>query len=115
MVNFAFTIDLWTAIHIPYISTTIYWLSSDFISYQALLTIERLPYPHTANNIEDVLQNIFETWQLQEKVFAGITDNAASMKKAMQQLGVTHIGCMAHTIQLAINDGINLIKDSLVK
>ena len=115
MVKFSFTTDLWTAIHTPYIGVTIHWLSSDFVLHQALLTIEKLPYPHDADHIEDVLRNTFEAWELQEKTFVGVTDNAASMKKAMRQLGVMHIGCTAHTIQLAVNDGVNLIKDSLVK
>ncbi|CAG8556312.1 7748_t:CDS:2 [Ambispora gerdemannii] len=92
MIKFAFTTDLWIAHHTPYIGITIHWISANFISYQALLTIKNLPYSHT-----------------------GITDNASNMKRAIRQLGCDHIGCTAHTFQLAINDGLELINDELVK
>ncbi|CAG8831789.1 4289_t:CDS:2, partial [Racocetra persica] len=41
------------------------------------------------------------------KLLGASTDNAASMIKAMDQLGVEHIGCTAHTIQLALGDGFD--------
>jgi hypothetical protein len=106
MKSFAFTMDLWTKVHKPYIGITIHWLSSDFVLYKALLTIESFPYPHTAEHIEDCLHREFAKWNITDKCIAGITDNASSMVKAMRDFQITHIRCTAHTIQLSIIDGL---------
>ncbi|CAG8661954.1 5469_t:CDS:2, partial [Ambispora gerdemannii] len=71
--------------HTPYIRVTIHWLSVDFVLYQALLTIEKLPYSHTSDHIEDNLRNLFEQWEIFQKLF------------------------------LAVNDGLELIKHELIK
>ncbi|CAG8715938.1 4325_t:CDS:2, partial [Cetraspora pellucida] len=85
MDSFCFTTDLWSQIHQPYIAVTIHWISPDFTLHQALLTIQKFDYPHTGAS----------------------TDNASSMIKAMDQLGIEHIGCTVHTIQLALGDGFD--------
>ncbi|CAG8686435.1 13219_t:CDS:2, partial [Ambispora gerdemannii] len=51
----AFTTDLWTKAHKPYIGITIYWLTSEFEMHKILLTIESFSYPHTSEHIEDYL------------------------------------------------------------
>jgi len=35
-----------------------------------------------------------------------ITDNASNMAKAMLDASLVHVGCFAHSLQLAINDGL---------
>ncbi|CAG8823054.1 4794_t:CDS:2, partial [Gigaspora rosea] len=40
-------VNLWSQMHQPYISITIYWISPEFTLYQALLTIQKFDYPHT--------------------------------------------------------------------
>ena len=58
--------------------------------------------------------SLFSEWKLTNKLFAGATDNASNICKAIWQLGCIHIGCMAHTIQLAINTELSQIKETLV-
>ncbi|CAG8677856.1 13049_t:CDS:2 [Cetraspora pellucida] len=94
METFSFTPDMWTGMHHPYIGVTIHWLSKNFDLNQAVLTIEEFPYPHTGEQT---------------------TDNDKSIVKGMQLLAVPHIHCTAHTIQLAIKDGLNACKDLLIK
>ncbi|CAG8517522.1 6214_t:CDS:2, partial [Cetraspora pellucida] len=45
-------------------------------------------------------------WLSKDFIIAVITDNASSMVKAVRQLGTTHLGCTAHTIHLAVTDGL---------
>ncbi|CAG8674849.1 2734_t:CDS:2, partial [Cetraspora pellucida] len=81
-------------------------ISPEFSLYQALLTIQKFDYPHTA-----------------------LIDNASSMIKAIDQLGIEHIGsvatkirflhvilsCTAHRIQLALEDGFGIAEvDNLI-
>ncbi|CAG8540909.1 4602_t:CDS:2, partial [Ambispora gerdemannii] len=40
------------------------------------------------------------------KIIAGISDNATNMTAALQQFNYQHINCYAHTLQLAINEGL---------
>ncbi|CAG8451595.1 2642_t:CDS:2 [Cetraspora pellucida] len=102
--SFCFTTDLWSQMHQPYIAVTIHWISPEFNLYQALLTIQKFDYPHTEDRIEDFCRQLFDKWKIYEKLLDASTDNAASMIKAMDQLGVELIGCTAHTIQLALGD-----------
>jgi len=104
--TFSFTTDLWTEAHKPYIGITTHWLAEDFVMYKAMLTIESFPYPHNAEHIEDCLRREFSKWGIMDKCLAGVTDNASSMVKAMNDFGTTHIRCTAHTIQLSIIDGL---------
>ncbi|CAG8715332.1 221_t:CDS:2, partial [Cetraspora pellucida] len=103
---FAFTTDLWTKFHIPYIGITVHWLSSEFKMHKALLTIESFSYPHTSEHIEDCLRRELVKWNLSDKCVAGVTDNASSMVKALKDIGILHIRCTSYTIQLGVRDGL---------
>ncbi|CAG8669127.1 16344_t:CDS:2 [Gigaspora rosea] len=100
MDSFCFTTDLWSQMHQPYIAVTIHWISFEFTLYQALLTIQKFNYPHTADRIEDFCRNLFDQWGIYEKLLGASTDNASSMIKAMDQLGVEHIGKPHYKINL---------------
>ncbi|CAG8699491.1 5845_t:CDS:2, partial [Cetraspora pellucida] len=106
MVSVCLTTDLWTQNHIPYIGITAHWLSETFTMYQFLITIEHFAYPHTGDRIEDFLREALSKWNIFDKVQAVTTDNAALIIKAIRQLGTTHLGCTAHTIHLAVTDGL---------
>ncbi|CAG8798696.1 9958_t:CDS:2, partial [Cetraspora pellucida] len=84
-------LHMWTSMHRPYIGVTIHWLSKNFDLYQAVLTIEEFPYSHSGDH------------------------NDKSIVKGMRLLETPHIRCTAHTIQLAIKDGLNVCDDLLTK
>lgn len=111
MVSVCLTTDLWTHNHSPYIGVTAHWLTKDFIMHQALITLESFAYPHTGDRIEDFLRKILTEWNISDKLTAVATDNASSMIKAIRQLGTTHLCCTAHSIHLAISDGLSKSKN----
>lgn len=41
-----------------------------------------------------------------------VTDNAANVVAASKELGVCHVPCFLHTVQLVVNNSIQAIKDS---
>ncbi|CAG8473508.1 3213_t:CDS:2, partial [Cetraspora pellucida] len=83
-----------------------HWLLEDFKIYQALITIEMFAYLHTGDQIEDFLKKVLSEWEIFSKLNTVVTDNALSMKKVIRQLGVTHLGCTAHTINLVVTDSL---------
>jgi len=110
MTKFSFTTDLWTGFHKSYIGVTVHWITADFELKQVLLTIEEMPYNHTSINIAAKLQHIFDRWNinLRERIIAGVSDNDAKIVKAFRELGIINIPCCAHTIHLAISDGLKI-------
>ncbi|CAG8693884.1 1783_t:CDS:2, partial [Dentiscutata heterogama] len=59
------TTDLWTArSKFGYISITIHWLTPNFEIIDTLLTIERMRYPHTAEKINDYINNKIDEFGL---------------------------------------------------
>ena len=99
------TTDLWTArSKHGYIGVTLHWLSSDFKVYDCLLCMERMPYPHSGENISTFLQEKVKEFNLEGKITCVVTDNGSNMVKAIKLWnGVERLPCAAHTLQLSIN------------
>lgn len=107
-----FTTDMWTSRrNDSYIGVTISWLDQEMKLHEALINIKLLPNPHTAENIKDCLENIFEEWNLKGKCFAATTDSGANVKKAISLMNnVTRLSCAAHTLHLSVTKGLEPIK-----
>lgn len=65
---------------------------------------------HTAENIALGLEMIFLDWNLEKQIFAVVHDNASNMINAGENLQniKEHVNCAAHTLQLAVNDALQL-------
>ncbi|CAH1103025.1 unnamed protein product [Psylliodes chrysocephalus] len=62
---------------------------------------------HTADNIGKTLKKALEDWEIFEKVFVVVTDNASNMKNAVIDImKKNHISCLAHTLNLAVMDAL---------
>lgn len=66
---------------------------------------------NTANNIAAMLKNVAFEWDLQNNVTAIVTDNASNIIKAVKIAGWTQVRCTAHSLNLAVNNGLQ--KDEL--
>ena len=110
------TTDMWTARNRQgFLGVTCSFLDKSFIIHEVILTIEYLKYPHTAQNISDALLIILDEWGLREKVHTITTDNGANMKKAIIEMNevasnIKWQPCVAHTLQLVVGKGLNLVK-----
>ena len=102
------TMDLWTARNRQgYLGITCSYLNQSFKLCEFTLDIAYVRYPHNALHIKDTLENVLNEWNIREKVFIITTDNAANMKKCVEDIeGVNRIGCTAHTLQLIIGKGL---------
>lgn len=56
---------------------------------------------HTADNLEEEVMKSVARWELKDPVC--VTDNAKNIVKAITQSELPHIGCFAHTLNLAVN------------
>ena len=98
-----------------YLGVTCSFLDKNFKIHEIILTIEYVRYPHTAQNISDTLLALLDKWDLREKVHMITTENGANMKKAIKNMNIVSKNikwqpCTAHTLQLVIGKGLNVVK-----
>ena len=63
---------------------------------------------HTGTNTASNSQEVLEVWNIQVSyVSAVLTDNASNMTAALNSLWCSHLPCFAHTLQLAVNKGLD--------
>ena len=111
------TTDCWTAKPSPdvaLISITCHWVNEQDMSLQhAVLAAKPLLSRHSAPNLKTEIQTIINEWGLEGKVNAIITDNAANLVAAIDDIpGITHIPCASHTLQLVVMNEI--LQDTLL-
>ncbi|KAJ3608020.1 hypothetical protein NHX12_025070 [Muraenolepis orangiensis] len=89
------------------LSLTAQWIDADFQLRNVILHSQEFPGPHTAAALATAFENMFQTWNIpKEKVHVILRDNARNMVKAMKDAGWQSLGCMAHTLQLAVHEGV---------
>ena len=105
----SFTTDIWSSDVSPVsmISLTAQWIDTEFNLVKTVLHSQEFTGSHTAQMIAGCFENMFETWKIPKtKVHTVVRDNARNMAKAMRDLNLPSFGCMAHSLQLAVNDGV---------
>ncbi|KAK7886511.1 hypothetical protein WMY93_026132 [Mugilogobius chulae] len=105
----SFTTDIWTSdvSQVSMLSLTAQWLDEDFNLHKTTLHSQELPGSHTADAISQAFEGMLETWHIAKgKVHVVLRDNARNMIKALSQCGLSSLGCMAHTLQLAVHEAV---------
>ena len=104
----ALTSDLWTSNALEgYIGLTGHFISKNWELYAKVLATRHVRNRHTGENIAHEIKNLIKEFKID--LCAGlVTDNAANMSVAADKLGLRHVGCFAHTLQLAIEDGLKV-------
>ena len=110
--NISLTLDAWSSsAHIPYLGVTAHWVTSKFEPYELLLSMEELPYPHGATEIQEHLADLFDEWEINSKITAIVTDNGSNVKKACGNMNIgERVPCAVHTLQLSIGKGLDVAK-----
>ena len=106
---FSFTTDIWSSDVSPtsMLSLTAQWIDTEFNLQKVVLHSQEFRGSHTAAAISDAFAKMFDTWRIDpSKVHAIVSDNARNMTKAMEDSNLKGIRCMAHTLQLAVNEGV---------
>ncbi|KAL0151124.1 hypothetical protein M9458_053637, partial [Cirrhinus mrigala] len=79
------------------LSLTAQWIDSSFVLRRATLHIQEFRGSHTAERIQGIDK---------QRVHVILRDNTANMKKAMRDMGVPSVGCVAHSCQLCVHEGL---------
>ena len=81
-----------------------------------LLEISYFSTPHTAYAISDVIKKAIIKWEIESHVISITTDNGSNMVAAFRNLRpIKRLSCAAHTLQLAINKGLKLVEDLVLR
>ncbi|XP_061128956.1 zinc finger BED domain-containing protein 4-like [Syngnathus typhle] len=105
----SFTTDIWSSdvSLTSMLSLTAQWMDEDFKLQKILLHSQEFRGSHTAAAISDAFTNMCDTWHIdRSKVHAIVSDNARNMTKAIEDSQLKGIRCMAHTLHLAVNEGM---------
>ena len=117
----SFTTDIWSSDVSPMslLSLTAHWVDAEFNLKSAVLHAQECRGSHTADMIQAAIKKMLLDWKIDsKKVHVILRDNAANMKKAMDQLQVSSLGCFAHTLQLIVHEGLlsqRAVSDALAK
>ena len=105
--HFSFTSDLWsTTVSVnPLMNLTAHWVTDDFVRKRAVLHAQSFEGSHTGDQIHRKFQDMLTHWGIQEhQIHMVLRDNGANMVKVLNDAGLPHYGCFAHTLQLVVND-----------
>jgi len=106
------TTDGWTSkTNTSYITITAHFINSDVQYRSVCLGCEEFNERHTANNLSSCLRSKVEEWQLENKVAAVISDNAANIVSAIRECNYRHLPCFAHSVNLIVQCGLKKIAE----
>ncbi|CAH1110400.1 unnamed protein product [Psylliodes chrysocephalus] len=103
------TTDSWTSRNNDgYTAVTAHYMDDNFVMKSVLLECSNITDHHTSENLAKELQRIVSDWGVHDKILLAVSDNAANIKNAIDtKLKWKHLGCVAHTINLIVKDGLN--------
>lgn len=97
---------------------TSYFIDADWVYHEVLLGFKPLYRPHTGVNLSSIILQTLIEHNLESRVFGLTTDNASNNKTMLDSLQqalpddviITQIPCLAHVIQLSLNQLLDRIK-----
>ncbi|XP_033742748.1 zinc finger BED domain-containing protein 1-like [Pecten maximus] len=106
----AITTDGWTSRATEsYITITSTHINNEWQMVNYVLMTRCMPESHTGVNIAEFLKEAIAEWGIKEEPLYLVSDNASNMKKAAEVLGCDlHLGCFAHTLNLAAQKGLRV-------
>src|ERR1043165_7091372 len=111
------TTDLWSSrSKHGYLGLTEIWISQNFEIIDVLLEISYFPAPHIAKAIANTIKKAIQKWKIKNNIVSIVTDNGANMIAAIRELiPIKRLSCAAHTLQLAIRNGLKIVNTLTVR
>lgn len=92
---------------VSWLSLTAQWLDKDFKLYRATFSGQELTGSHTATLICEAFEAMLQRRNITKQVVhVVVRDNACNTARATDDCGVNSLGCMAHTLQRALNRAV---------
>ena len=105
----AVTTYIWTSRATEaYMTLTAHYISNGWKIESNVLCTSEMAERQIGTNIASRIQEVSEVWNIQAShVSAVVTNNASNMTAALNSLECGHLPCFAHTLQLAVNKGLD--------
>lgn len=102
------TTDMWISdSNRAYITVASHFIFNDNL-YSPVIATREMREAHTCLNIATLLSNILTEWVFDDKIVTIVSDNGANIKNAINEhLCKHHHPCVAHTLNLSINEAIS--------
>ncbi|KAL1254902.1 hypothetical protein QQF64_012963 [Cirrhinus molitorella] len=102
------TAEMWSSLTMEsYLGVTCHYTDGNTELGSVVLGVSKFPKQHTADNIKEALSDVISDWGLTGSVAAMVTDNVANISiSGIQKLGLRHLPCFAHTINLIVKRAI---------
>ncbi|CAG8655761.1 42890_t:CDS:2 [Gigaspora margarita] len=119
------TLDMWTSCtNMPFLCVMAHWIDNDWKLKKILLNIHMLPHPHTGEEIDEQLCDIFAAFDIITKILCATTNRGSNVILAMQLLKKNFVlqnnyfdfwsrCCLAHILNLIVTVGLIPIKSSI--
>jgi hypothetical protein len=115
------TLDIWEGrTKVGYIAITAHYIDNNWTLQKQLIGFREILHPHTAENIFQVIMEVFETYGIKDKVGSITFDNASNNSAAIPMfirrlnpphgLSLFHQRCVCHIINLIVKVGIKEIE-----
>ncbi|KAL4120989.1 hypothetical protein QTP88_013580 [Uroleucon formosanum] len=106
--DLSITTDMWTSdCNKSYLTVTCHFIHNNRLHSPVLATRE-VKDSHTSLNIATALTHIFNGWSIANKIVTIVSDNGSNIKNAINEhLLKYHHLCVAHTLNLSVNEAIN--------
>ena len=111
----SFTADFWTSVATDsFLGISVHFVREWKLRSYILQTRE-VRESHTAEVVARNLESMLSEWKLEEKLVSMTRDNARNIVAALNKLHWQQIPCTAHTLQIAVNQGLKLqaVKETL--
>jgi len=73
-----------------------------------VLCTKQLVASHTGAHLAEIMTNELSTWDIHSKVIAIVTDGGSNIKSAVRIMGIQHIPCTAHKLNLVFQQALYL-------
>ncbi|KAH9622796.1 hypothetical protein KSS87_021221 [Heliosperma pusillum] len=124
------TSDMWTSCQTEgYLCLTAHYVDDSWRLVSKVLNFCHIETPHTGYEMYSVVSNLLKKWGIESKIFSITLDNASSndkmqdyLKDSLNDRGLLlsegqylHVRCAAHVLNLIVQDGLNMIQQSVRK
>jgi len=115
----ALAADAWTSrAQESYLTVTAHFVNDSWEAQRMTLSTSPMDVNHTGEELANAIYDIAASYDVQEKTYGLLRDNASNMKTAAHILHSAYgikgeVDCAAHTLQLCINNGLSLYQPIL--
>ncbi|XP_063240561.1 zinc finger BED domain-containing protein 4-like [Bacillus rossius redtenbacheri] len=102
------TLDMWTSsAKDDFMGITAHFIDSEYEACHVALEVRPfLEVSHNAENIIHFILELCESWNIEDRIFVIVRDNARNITAALNSSTYQHLPCLAHTLQLVIHDAV---------